>query len=270
MATMKWVGLPIHDIIVPACVWFVIISIYIRQIYRRYSNKHNKHPLNEDDKYYRDYFYHMRGGWVRQNHLTMQAVANSTRDYLRVIIFLAGNSAGLGAILAGYAGRAASSASSPYDYYLVVKLACCGLLFFIIFFLYINSIRFGNQMHFLMNVEEANGVNMNLMIIERVFHRSWFFHAAGLRLHFAIIPLFAWVISSWALLAISPLYIYLVENYDNLSFLEQDLEDMYKGTSFDKSQPATALDSEELSDETAVSTVPIRLVRKRSNNESSI
>lgn len=35
----------------------------------------------------------MRGGWVRKNKCTLQAVANSTRDYLRVIIFFAANSA---------------------------------------------------------------------------------------------------------------------------------------------------------------------------------
>ena len=35
----------------------------------------------------------MRGGWVRKNQCTLQAVANSTRDYLRAIVFLAGNSA---------------------------------------------------------------------------------------------------------------------------------------------------------------------------------
>ena len=52
----------------------------------------------------------------------------------------------------------------------------------------------------------------------------------GLRLHLTLIPLFAWVLSSWALLTVLPFYICLLENYDDLSFLEEDLREMYKNT----------------------------------------
>ena len=55
---------------------------------------------------------------------------------------------------------------------------------------------------------------------------------AGIRLYFAVIPLFAWAISSWALIAVCPIYILFMRGYDNSEFVEDELEKMYKNTSF--------------------------------------
>lgn len=85
-----------------------------------------------------------------------------------------------------------------------------------------------------MNVEEVNAVSMNWEITTLVFDKSYRYHAAGLRLHFALIPLFFWMASPWALLAFMPFYFVLVTKYDDMVFLEGDLEDMYADTDFSK------------------------------------
>ena len=91
-----------------------------------------------------------------------------------------------------------------------------------------------------MNVEEVNGIPMNWEIVTLVFDKTYQYYAAGMRLHFALILLFFWLASSWALLAVCPLYLLLVANYDDMKFLEGDLEDMYAGTDFQKGQPKSA------------------------------
>ena len=52
-----------------------------------------------------------------------------------------------------------------------------------------------------------------------VFRKSYSYHAAGLRLYYVIILLFAWLLSVWSLIVICPLYVYLVHDYETLSFI---------------------------------------------------
>ena len=85
-----------------------------------------------------------------------------------------------------------------------------------------------------MNVEKVNDIPMNPEITTLVFHKTYQYYSAGMRLHFALIPIFFWMASSWALLVFCPFYIVLVENYDNMKFLEGDLEDMYIDSDFAK------------------------------------
>ena len=47
----------------------------------------------------------------------------------------------------------------------------------------------------------------------------------GLRLYFLTIPLFAWVISVYALLAVCPIYLYAVHGYEDLTWLAQECEE---------------------------------------------
>ena len=94
---------------------------------------------------------------------------------------------------------------------------------------------------FLMNVEEVNGIPMNWEIVTLVFDKTYRYNAAGMRMHFALIPIFFWLASSWALLAVCPFYLMLVANYDDMKFLEADLEDMYKGTDYEKQNGVLAV-----------------------------
>ena len=87
----------------------------------------------------------------------------------------------------------------------------------------------------MMNVEEVNnGIPMNNVVTEKVFHLAHFYYAAGLRMYFVALPLFTWFVSSWVLLFTVPMFLYIVEEYEDMSELEGELEKMYAGTQFAK------------------------------------
>lgn len=49
-----------------------------------------------------------------------------------------------------------------------------------------------------MNVEEVNqSIPMNWEVTTLVFDKTYQYCAAGMRLHFALIPIFFWIVSSW-------------------------------------------------------------------------
>lgn len=227
-------GIPLIDIVLPVIGWVILLGYYVYQFTRRARYKnislHDNATDVEGFKYYPTYFYQMRGGWVRKNFLTGQGSANSTRDYLRVLLFFAGNCAVMAMIFVGYASSFYDpNNGSSRDHFFAFKLAFTSFVFMTMFYLFLYSTRYATQFHFLMNVKEANDVAMNLNIIEKVFHKSYFYFAAGLRMYFIALPLFAWFLSSIAMIIVVPVVIYLVEDYENYDFLEGDLEEMYKG-----------------------------------------
>lgn len=226
--------LEVEEYVIPILVWVIVAIYYAIQSKRRHKEKMIAGKVKADHKYYFNYFFYMREGWVLKNNNTMQSVANSTRDYLRVIIFFAGNAATMTAIFSSYTAKLFSDATTTHQYYTALKLGCCSLLCAVIFFTFLTSIRYGLQFHFLMNVEVVHGVPMNMGIPTLVFDKTYQYYAAALRLHFALIPIFFWIASSWALLGVCPFFIILVENYDDMTFLEPDLEDMYRDTEFAK------------------------------------
>lgn len=86
----------------------------------------------------------MRTGWVHKNYLTGQGTANSTRDYLRVLIFLEGNSATVAALVLGYASTLFEE-SRPEDRMLLIKLVLCGVIFSVMFFMFLFAMRYAMQ-----------------------------------------------------------------------------------------------------------------------------
>jgi hypothetical protein len=49
-----------------------------------------------------------------------------------------------------------------------------------------------------------------------------------MRLYFLLVPLLAWVVSCWALLLAGPLHLYIVYAYDDLTWLQKDIDDMFE------------------------------------------
>jgi hypothetical protein len=143
-------GLPLLDILFPVIAWTIIVGYYVYQFNRRhqYKNMHEdptvvSHP---EFRYSHNYFYHMRAGWVRRNKLTGQATANSTRDYLRVLIFFAGNSAVIAFVFVGYlASYYDAKNGTAEDHYLSLKLGACAFNFLVTFWLFLYSIRYATQ-----------------------------------------------------------------------------------------------------------------------------
>jgi hypothetical protein len=78
-----------------------------------------------------------------------------------------------------------------------------------------------------MNVKFVDDIPMHLPVIQKVFERSYAFYTAGLRMYFALIPMFAWLVSSWLLLGITLPHIYLVYSYDDMTFIKKEVTEMY-------------------------------------------
>lgn len=77
-----------------------------------------------------------------------------------------------------------------------------------------------------MNVKNVSGTPMSIRVIQKVFHRSYSYYTAGLRMYFVLIPMFAWMLSEWALLIAVPINLFIVYDYDNLNWVEKDIEAM--------------------------------------------
>lgn len=78
-----------------------------------------------------------------------------------------------------------------------------------------------------MNVKTVCNKPLSTRVIQKVFHRSYSYYTAGLRMYFVLIPMFAWMLSAWALLVVVPINLYIVYDYDNLTWVEKDIEEMY-------------------------------------------
>ena len=143
-------GVPMYDIVLPIISWVVITVYYVFQFHRRAHTKnmsiHEDAVAHPGFQYYPTYFYQMRGGWVRKNFLTGQASANSTRDYLRVLLFFAGNSAVISMLFIGTAASFYDALESESrKNYFALKLAATAFVFLVTFYLFIYSLRYGTQ-----------------------------------------------------------------------------------------------------------------------------
>lgn len=230
--TTKWFDLPWYEIMIPVTVW---CFIFLHQIWLVKSHVFSPNYAASDAPSVYSFFAQTRVGWVKQNHLTGQASANSTRDYLRVIIFFAGNAVLLAGITGGYCASSYDPNGSPTSLLLTIKLGLISFIFFVIFFVFLYATRYATHFHMIMNVKEINGVLLerNLGIIEKVYHKAHFFYSCGLRLYFLLIPAFCWVLSCWLMLAIAPIYLYLVTQYDDLGWLQHDIDKLFKNVNED-------------------------------------
>lgn len=219
--------LPWYEITIPVVAWFVL-SLHHLWLVRVNHVFSPNYSANEAPSVY-SFFAQIRVGWIQQNHLTGQAAANSTRDYLRVLLFYTGNSVLLAAIIGGYCASSYDADGDAMSILLTIKLGVISFIFFVIFFVMLYAVRYGTHFHIMMNVKEINGVLMskNFGIIEKVYHKSHFFYSTGVRLYFLLIPAFCWVLSCWLLLAISPVYLHLVTQYDDLGWLQKDIDELF-------------------------------------------
>jgi hypothetical protein len=171
-------GLPIHEIIIPILCWTLFIFQYLYLFSRgAFTNAFENiltpgAPTQPKTAAHFPFlfFSKARKGWVTQNFLTGQASANSTRsvpsfsfrlirlrDYLRVILFFAGNAAGrylfptlfdlssvvvLGILVVGYTVAAFKRQETSYEKLRNFQMAFLSFLLFVIFFVFLYSTRF--------------------------------------------------------------------------------------------------------------------------------
>ena len=234
MGETLWFGLPIYEILIPGICWLVII-IHHAMLVKGHVFSLKQQIGNAPSVY--SFFAQVRIGWVKQNHLTGQASANSTRDYLRVLLFYAGNAVLLSTLSAGYCATSLVPNGTAYENLLTAKLGLISVLFLAIFLVMVYALRYGTHFHMMMNVKEIQGmpVKNHLRIIEIVYHKSHFFFSTGQRMFFLLVPAFGWVINAWVLLAAAALYLVLIHQYDDVGWMQDDIAQLqHKG----KPQPA--------------------------------
>ena len=133
--------MPIYEIIIPSVVFGLIALSYLYEVLNgAYSSTASNNPKFGAITFFKK----MREGWVDSNRMSGQAAANTTRDYLRVIIFLAGNAILLASILSGFAMNV--NPSNDREMLQLIKLAACVALFVAIFIFLLLCIRFA--LHF--------------------------------------------------------------------------------------------------------------------------
>jgi len=228
MSQMLWFGLPSYEIAIPIVVWIIIVGHHMWLV-RKHHIFSVKYTADVAPSVY-SFFSQVRTGWIKQNHLTGQSSANSTRDYLRVLLFYAGNACILSTITAGYCASSYKPDGTPYDHLLTAKLGSLAILFLVIFFVMIYALRYGTHFHMIMNVKEVNGylLSTQLSVIERVYDKSHFFYSSGVRLFFLMIPAFGWLVNCWVMLAICPLHMIVVKQYDDIQWLQKDIDLLFK------------------------------------------
>lgn len=226
MDTVEWFGLPYYEILIPVLVWAIALIHHIWML-RRHVFSSKQHAKTAPSVF--SFFAQTRIGWVKQNHLTGQASANSTRDYLRVLLFYSGNAVVLATLSAGYCATSYDPNGNAYSHLLTFKLGIVSAVFLSIFLVMIYAVRYGTHFHMFMNVKEINGipVSKHLKIIEIVYHKAHFFYSTGQRMFFLVIPSFSWLINCWVLLAMFPVYMFLIHQYEDVSWMQPTIDELF-------------------------------------------
>lgn len=129
--------LPVEEVVIPSVIFGIIILRYIHAILTgAYAPTMGDNPQNAIS-----FFKMMRAGWIKQNHLTGQAACNTTRDYIRVVVFLAGNAVLCASILSGFASNNYRS-GGEMDTLALVKIGICVAVLLLIFVLLLLCMRY--------------------------------------------------------------------------------------------------------------------------------
>lgn len=124
------------QIIVPAVIFGAIAALHAYHLWRGYYFKSERGAVY--------LFRKIREGWVDKNYLSGQAAVNTTRDYFRVVLFLASNAIVVATVLSGFA------ISAPFETFddkiRVIKLATCVTTLIVIFICLILCVRYA--LHF--------------------------------------------------------------------------------------------------------------------------
>lgn len=180
----------------------------------------------------RTLFKSVRSGWVTDNYMKGQAAVNTTRDYIRAAVFFANTAILLTTFSVGFTGSTYSdcldNGCSNREWLLIIKLGVLAAIFLVIFFVFTQCTRFAVHFSFCINTRELDGVPMPHSLIVKVFNHSHHYYSLGIRLYFGTIPVFAWIFASWALLVITPVYIYMVRGLEDARFVEDEIAEVAK------------------------------------------
>eukprot|EP00904_Undaria_pinnatifida_P009174 jgi/Undpi1/5387/HiC_scaffold_2.g00668.m1 len=167
----------------------------------------------------------------QDNFMKGQAAVNTTRDYIRAAVFFANSAILLTTFSVGYAGSRYTDCKdadncSTEDWLLVIKLGVLAAVLLIIFFVFTQCTRYAVHFSFCINTKELSGVPMPHSLMINVFNHAHQYYSLGIRLYFGTIPVFAWIFTSWALLAVTPVYVYMVRGLENADFVKEDMDEI--------------------------------------------
>eukprot|EP00903_Cladosiphon_okamuranus_P006823 g6648.t1 len=217
-------GIGVHEVAIPLVCFAVCFAF---QAWEFLGPKN--HP---DACRARVLFTAVRAGWVKDNFMKGQAAVNTTRDYIRAALFFANTAILLTTFAVGYAGSryadcsADSDSCSAEDFLLVVKLGVLAALLMTIFFVFTQCTRYAVHFSFCINTTAIGGVPMPLSLMVKVFNHAHKYYSLGIRLYFGTIPVFAWIFTSWALLAVTPGYVFMVRGLENAGFVQDELDEI--------------------------------------------
>ncbi|CAM9323749.1 unnamed protein product [Ectocarpus sp. 12 AP-2014] len=95
-----------------------------------------------------------------------------------------------------------------------------------IFFVFTQCTRYAVHFSFCINTKKIAGAPMPQSLMVKVFNHAHQYYSLGIRLFFGTIPVFAWIFTSWALLAVTPVYAYMVKGLENAGFVQDELDEI--------------------------------------------
>ncbi|CAM9717526.1 unnamed protein product [Ectocarpus fasciculatus] len=164
------------------------------------------------------------------------AACNTTRDYIKSAVFMANTAITLATFAVGYAAGSIYTGCSddddctPEDWLFVIKLGCLSAVLLVNFFVLTQCTRFAVHFSFCINTRGKfsciyiEGVPMSHAMLVNVFEHSHKYFSLGIRLYFGTIPVFAWIFTPWALLAVTPVYVYMVRGLENAGFVKDEMD----------------------------------------------
>ncbi|CAM9697700.1 unnamed protein product [Pylaiella littoralis] len=186
---------------------------------------------HDDPARARSLFKSVRAGWVKDQYMKGTAACNTTRDYIKSAAFMANIAITLATFTVGYAGSIYTDCSDngkcvAEDWLFVIKLGALATTLLTIFFVFTQCTRFAVHFSFCINTKEIDGVPMSHALVVNVFEHSYKYFSLGIRLFFGTIPVFAWMFTPWALLAVTPAYVYMVRGLENAGFVKDEMEEV--------------------------------------------
>ncbi|CAM9312411.1 unnamed protein product [Scytosiphon promiscuus] len=221
MEVMDGVGL--HEVVIPVACFAICIGFQAWE----FAGPHNPKVARA-----RALFRDVRAGWITDNFMKGQAAVNTTRDYIRAALFFANTAILLTTFAAGYAGSRYTDCSddgagcTANDWLFVIKLGGLSALLMTIFFVFTQCTRYAVHFSFCINTTKIGGVPMPPSLMVKVFNHAHKYYSLGIRLYFGTIPVFAWLFTAWALLAVTPLYVYMVRGLEDAGFVQVELDDL--------------------------------------------
>ncbi|CAM9697558.1 unnamed protein product [Pylaiella littoralis] len=216
-------GVGLHEVVIPVVCFAACFAFQAWE----FAGTHDPETARA-----RTLFSDVRTGWVADNFMKGQAAVNTTRDYVRAALFFANTAILLTTFVVGYAGSRYTDCSDEAnscrgeDYLLIIKLGVLATVLMTIFFVFTQCTRFAVHFSFCINTTAIGGVPMPQSLMVKVFNHAHKYYSLGIRLYFGTIPVFAWIFTAWALLAVTPVYVFMVRGLENAGFVQAEMNEI--------------------------------------------